>query len=384
MTQDYPGNPYPNQPPAWGGAPGGQAPPPQPQQGWYGYPPAQPGYGPGGQWPPPPYPPNNNGRRRKPLVITLLASAALLVIVGIVLVIALNTGGGAKTAGAGSAGEAVKAYLEALAKGDADGALALGVAQPASKKFLTNDALKLQISKWPITNIEITEDTSKTEPGNMALVKVSANFGDHHSEGQLPVKKTNDGWKLESATINVDTMSGILGSGPATSLSILGKPLGQDTHLYVFPGYLDMKSTVPYIDVSAKPLLLESMLAGDIASTLTFDYTVNDAGHKAVNTALETWISGCLSAPETQYKCPKHNFDTPINRATAKVDGPIDLSGVTQTLVPMSMSVMTTGPARYHFTAQTTSGEQASFTSELLVSTSVSLAKDPPAVGPLR
>ncbi|MBB3754203.1 hypothetical protein FHT44_006725 [Mycolicibacterium sp. BK634] len=381
MTQDYPGNPYPNQPPGWGATPGGQPPPP-PQQGWYGYPAGQPAYGPDGQWQPP-YPPNN-GRRRKPLIITLVASAAVLLIVGIVLVVALNTGGGTKTAGAGNAGEAVKAYLEALAKGDADAALALGVAQPASKKFLTNDALKLQISKWPITNIEITEDSSKTEPGDMALVKVSANFGDHHSEGQLPVKKTDDGWKLSSATINVDTMSGILSSGPATTLSILGKPLGQDTHLYVFPGYLDLKSTVPYIDVTAQPILLEKMLAGDIASTLTFDYTVNDAGTKAVNTALETWIAGCLTAPETQYNCPKQRIDTPINRATAKLDGPIDLSGVTQTLIPMSMSVMTGGPARYHFTAQTTTGESASFTSDLQVSTSVNLAKDPPVVGPIR
>lgn len=350
----------------------------------YGSPPpgfGPPGFGPGGHWGPPPQPP---GRRRKPLLITLLASAAVLVVVGVVMAIVLTTsnGGNLKKLGSGSAGEVVKAYLEALSKGDADTALSLAVAQPASKKFLTNEALKQQVEHWPIKNIAIVEDSSKKDPGDMAIVKAAADFGPQHSEGQIQVKKSDGLWKLASATINIMTMSQIMQGGPATTLTILDKPLGQDATVYVFPGYLGIKS-VKYVDVTAPPMLLDS-LVGDNPTTLNVDYALNDTGREAVKTALETWINGCLTTPDKFYNCKPQRIDTPINQSTAKITGPIDLSGITQTLVPMSLSVMVTGIANYNFTAQTVSGEAASFTSTLTVANAVNLAKEPPAVGTLR
>ena len=199
------------------------------------------------------------GRRRKPLIITLLAAVAVLAVVGVVMAIVMSTG--TKKVGSGSAGDVVKAYLEALAKGDADGALSLAAAQPASRKFLTPEMLKQQIDHWPIKNIVILDDSSKSGGGDDAAVKAAADFGDKHSEGLIMVKKTGGVWKLASATINIATMSEILSAGPATALTILGKPLGQDPHVYVFPGYLGVKS-VQYVDVKAPPLLLES-LVGD-------------------------------------------------------------------------------------------------------------------------
>lgn len=318
--------------------------------------------------------------------LTLLAAAAVLLIIGVVVAAVFAFGSKTSRGGsaAGSASDAVKNYLEALSKGDAETALALGAAQPGSTKFLTSEALKRQIETWPITNIRILNDTSAKEPGDFALVNVAADFGPNHSEAEIPVTKTDDGWKLKSATINMITMSGILKGGPAASLSMLGSPIGTDSNLYVFPGFLDLKSTVPYVDVSSKPLLLESMLAGDVAQPLEFDLKVNEAGHKAVNEALEKWITGCLSDPASQYNCPAHTFDTPINRSTARIVGPIDLSGVTQTEMPMSMSIMTTGNATYQFTAQTTAGQNATFNSKLVVATSVDLSKVPAVVGPIR
>ncbi|MCV7197277.1 DUF4878 domain-containing protein [Mycobacterium angelicum] len=302
------------------------------------------------------------------------------------MAIVLTTGNQASSnrAGAGSAGDVVKAYLAALAKGDADGALSLAVAQPASKKYLTNEALKLQIEHWPIKGIAILEDSSKTERGDLAIVKAAADFGPQHSEGQIQVKRSGGVWKLASATVNVITMSQILQGGPATSLTILGKPLGQDANFYVFPGYLDLKST-RYVDLNAPPMLLDSLI-GDVATTLNVEYSVNEAGHEAVKAALETWIRGCLNAPGSEqfYNCKPQQIDTPIKPATAEIIGPIDLSAVTQSLVPMTLSVMVTGTAHYNFTAQTVRGETASFISTLTVATAVNLGKEPPVVGPLR
>lgn len=312
--------------------------------------------------------------------MTLLASVAVLAVVGVVIAVVMSTGD--KKPGAGSAGDVVKAYLEALAKGDADQALSLAAAQPGSRKFLTPEMLKQQIEHWPIKNIAILDDTSKAGGGNEAAVKAAADFGGKHSEGLIMVKKTGGVWKLASATINISTMSQLLSGGPATALTILGKPLGQDPNVYVFPGFLDVKS-VPYVDINAPTLLLES-LVGDVATTLNVTYAVNDAGHQAVVRALETWINGCLTEPDKFPKCKPYQSDTPINRSTAKIVGPIDLSGANQMLVPMSLKVMVTGVAYYNTTAQTVSGEMADFKNTLTLATIVDLTKEPPAVGSLR
>ena len=302
--------------------------------------------------------------------------------VAVVVAIVMSTGD--KKPGAGSAGDVVKAYLEALAKGDADAALSMAAAQPASLKYLTPEMLKQQVDHWPIKNIAILDDTSKQEggDGNDAAVKAAADFGPKHSESLIMLKKTGGAWKLASATINISTMSDLLSSSPAAALTILGKPVGQDAHVYVFPGYLGVKS-VPYVDINVPPLLLES-LVGDVATTLNVGYTVNEAGVQAVNRALETWINGCLTQPDKFPKCKPYQTDTPINQSTAKIVGPIDLSGANQMLVPMTLKVMVTGIARYNMTAQTTAGEMADFKNTLTLGTIVDLTKEPPAVSSLR
>ncbi|BBY11358.1 hypothetical protein MMARJ_20980 [Mycobacterium marseillense] len=335
------------------------------------------GFPPPGGWRPPP-------KRRKPLVITLVAGVAVLVTVGVVLAIVLMTGNGAnsKRVGNGSAGDVVKTYLEALAKGDADTALGLAAGEPASNEFLTKEMLKQQIDHWPIKNIAILEDSSKVEPGDFAIVKAAADFGDNHSQGQIQVRKSDGVWKMVSSAINISgLMQGLLGDA-AGSLTILGKPLAQGQHAYVFPGYLGI-SSVRYVDVIAQPVLLESLL-GDNPALINVAFSINDAGHAAITAALETWLNGCLTAPDRFFRCPTMQRDTPINPTTAKITGPIDFSGLTQNLMPMTLSVLTTGIARYNATAQTSSGTTANFQDTVSFEMAVNLTKEPPTVGPLR
>lgn len=338
-------------------------------------------YAPPGAWGPGPQPPPT---RRRPLVITLVAGVAVLLIVGVVVVIVAMTGNGANSArvGNGSAGDVVKAYLHALANGDADTALGLAAGQPASNEFLTKEMLKQQIDHWPIKNVAILDDSSKSEPGDLAIVKAAADFGDNHSEGQIQVRKSEGVWKLVSAAINVaGLMQGLQGDAAAT-LTILGKPLGEGHHAYVFPGYLGIES-VRYVDVIAKPVLLESLM-GDNPVLINVALSINDAGHHAVKNALETWLNGCLTAPDRFFKCADIQRDTPIVPSTAKITGPIDFSGLTQNLFPMSVSVLTSGIARYNATAQTPGGAMTSFEESVSFEMAVNLAKEPPTVGPLR
>jgi len=333
--------------------------------------------GPSGPWRPP-LPP---GRSRKPLIVTLLASLAVFAVVGIVMAIVLGAGGHGGSKNAGRAGDAVKAYLEALARGDADAALSMGLAEPASRKFLTNETLKQQIEHWPIKNIEILSDSSETESsGETAIVNVSADFGGNRSSGQAFVNKKNGTWKLPSAALHLRIYSAGT-DGMDSNLNVLGKPLGKDRDLYVFPGYVGATS-VPYVDVHVESLLQEPVPTNDISQPFSYKYELNDAGHKAVQTAAETWLVGCLRDPEHFYKCPKQQIDPPIKPETVQIVGAMDFSGAKLSAGTTSSRGVVDGSVRFSFTAETASGGVATYDSVQNVFAVVDLMAEPPVVGP--
>lgn len=280
--------------------------PPQPGTNAYGGPLAapqpvapQPGYGP---------PPGTNGygqppapaKNRKPLLIAF-AIAVVVAIVGAAGWTFLNTGSSSGPDSAASAGDAVKGYLEALSRGDANGALAFSSDQPASKDFLTDDILKQQIAKWPITNIRILSDSSSSG-GNSAIsssfgqVHVAVNFGDKSSDTTLTAKKDGDHWKLERAAIKVEaTSSGLGNQAAANTLTIFGKPLNGNP-AYVFPGFLDVASSNQWITVTTKPVLLDQLLTGGSSASLQPTYTVTDAAKTAIMAQVKTITDACTNS----------------------------------------------------------------------------------------
>ncbi|CQD09477.1 Lumazine-binding domain protein [Mycolicibacterium conceptionense] len=181
-------------------------------------------------------------RNKKALLITAGATGAVLLIVAVVVGIVSFSGGGAGGIGGGGAStatDAVKGYLDALSKGDANAALAFGSDQPASKDFLTDDVLKQQIAKWPITNIRIL---NANETGDMAQVHVVANFGDQTSDQTLMVKKQDGGWKLSGAAAKINLTASALTTNPVTGqplpappVSLFGKPISVHRWSTYFP-----------------------------------------------------------------------------------------------------------------------------------------------------
>ena len=189
---------------------------------------------------------------------------------GIVVAIVSFSGAGTSGVGGGgatSADGAVKGYLDALSKGDANAALAFGTDQPASKDFLTDDILKQQIAKWPITNVRIL---SANEMGGMAQVHVAVNFGDQTSDQTLMVKKDDGIWKLSAASVKLN-LGGLASTVPLTDpvsgkpvpsapITLFGKPVAEAAPVYVFPGWLDLGSGSKYLTVSAaRPVLLDGL-----------------------------------------------------------------------------------------------------------------------------
>jgi hypothetical protein len=237
-------------------------------------------------------------KSRKPLLI----AAAVAVVVAIVGGVGWTFLGGDSSSGpdsATSAGDAVKGYLEALSRGDAAGALAFSNDQPASKDFLTDDVLKQQIAKWPITNIRILSDSSASG-GNSAIsfgqVHVAVNFGEKSSDTQISVKK-DDGkhWRLEHAAIKVEaTGSGLGNQAAASTLTIFGKPMNGTA--YVFPGFLDVASSNQWITVTTKPLLLDQLSTGGSSASLQPTYTVTDAAKTAIMAQVKAITDACTNS----------------------------------------------------------------------------------------
>lgn len=239
-------------------------------------------------------------KSRKPLLI-VFAIVVVVAIVGAAGWTFLNTSSSSGPDSATTAGDAVKGYLEALARGDANAALAYSDDQPASKDFLTDDILKQQITKWPITNIRILSDSSASG-GNSASssfgqVHVAVNFGDKSSDTNLSVKKQNSHWRLDRAAVKVEAnSSGIGNQAAANTLTLFGKPLNGNA-AYVFPGFLDIASNNQNITVTTKnPVLLDQLTSGGSSASLQPTYTVTDAAKTAIMTQVKAITDACTNS----------------------------------------------------------------------------------------
>ncbi len=240
-------------------------------------------------------PPAPGRKSRKPLAIAAV----------IVVVLALAGGVGWKYFGssgsgpgnAGTAADAVKGYLEALSRGDAAAALTFSNDQPASKDFLTDDILKKQIAKWPITNIRILNDD--TSPLNtvtgFSRVHVAVNFGDKSSDTTLSVKKQDGRWGLSHATVKLDTTSGVGNQELPNTLTMFGKPLNGST-VYVFPGFLDVGSSNTNVAVTTKPILLDGLATGGTSAYLAASYEVTDAAKTAILNGVKAVTDTCTNS----------------------------------------------------------------------------------------
>lgn len=96
-------------------------------------------------------------QKRRTLIVGAAVCVMALIAVGVAVLFNRDPAGGAQ-----SAGQAVRMYLEALARGDAQGALAMAKQRPAETAFLTDDFLRRQLQAAPITDIQILspEDSS--------------------------------------------------------------------------------------------------------------------------------------------------------------------------------------------------------------------------------
>lgn len=324
-----------------------------------------------GQFGPPPMP----GRRsRKPLIIALSVIASVILAVVTLVVVLASTG----DSGSGKAGDAVKGYLDALARGDAAAALSYSSDQPGSDEFLSDDILRKQIARWPISGVKILSDDSEHSLG-FARVHVVAKFGENTSDVTMSVKKSGKTWKLEHAATKIEPL-GSLENDALKTLLFFGRPVGT-TPVYVFPGYIDASSNNSNLAVKQKKLYLLDGLSVSGGYFNDFDFTLSDAGQSATMSAITAALSGCTKSTQlAPPNCPQRARDSDIVDGTVTW-GPPDTSGLKLSIFdPYHLDARYSGDVLFPLTAKTKSGGDKSGVVRSFMSVKADVSQDPPQV----
>lgn len=357
--------PAPPQPPGQWQAPPAQQPPPPPGWGPVGPPESGPQF---------PVQPRPGRRHRKALLVTVGAGVAVIAVIVIVGAFTLFGGGGGS--GGGSPSAAVKGYLEALARGDAEAALSAGADQPASKELLTDDILKKQIEKMPISNVRILGDNASNASGT-GQVHVTVSFGDQSSDATLAVKKADGRWKLDAGAVRLDFTRFTATNQAMETLTAFGKPIGKSV-AYVFPGWIDWGSSNKNIAVKAKPVLLESLASASAAVLPTL--SVSDAGHAAIVAAVKQRLEGCAQSKSLMpEQCPQKMFQPGIVDGTVNWQAP-DPNNAEIRFVPMKMAALVTMQTTFGFTAQTRDGSSVTGSAPAILIGEADLSQSPPTI----
>lgn len=195
----------------------------------------------------------------------------------------------------------VVAFLDSLARGDADSTLAQ-LAEPASNpEFLTPEVLATVRQAYPITEIDIPEGGPDADGGT---VPASYLLGDVPVDAAFTVVETKDGWQLADALPRVEL-------GKATTLNSAGDAIPLP-HLLegltlrvgdriatpaesidVFPGGYELTAGPDALLTTAGSVLPAG--PGSLVPT-EVELLLSDKGRQSVLAAAEAHLKACMSS----------------------------------------------------------------------------------------
>lgn len=396
-----PGPQYP-QAPAGGQQPGTPLPPPPPSpRPQWGAGPPQPG--PFGNQPPftgqpgpPGYLPMPTPKpARKPFLRLpstkrgrriLLGASAGVVAVALIAGGVVAFSGGGNDGGTGKASEAVTAYLEALQRGDAKAALALGRDQPPDTSMLTDEILKKQMEKFPITDVKILGDIPTTSGG--AMVHVIAKVGGVDSDERIVLAKPppGEGWKLKSAAMSVEFKIEDMNPALAKSITVWGQPVPKSGKAYVFPGLVELGSSNPALEVGNSPAVGKTdptlYEISTMSRVLYPDIKLSDNGRQIVRDELKKTLEKCAESTSLEPpKCPNKAARSDFVADSAKWTAPSELGAVTVNFMDEKTGkVMIIGNVEFGVSVRTQSGSTESGTFLATVFGNADMTQSPPVI----
>ena len=267
----------------------------------------------------------------------------VLIIVGIV-VLALIAGGiavgvvlsrSAQTAGPGTGNsggpgassappvatkpsDAVKSYLEALAAGNAEAALALGDTVPSDTTFLTNEVLAASNKLAPITDINVPEVADEYA----YQVAASYKLGKQSIDENFGVTKAGDQWKLRDAFNDNIDMS--FRSNRNLPLIVNGVQ-AKTSKLRLFPGAYEFTTGSDNVSWGEDNVLIVQSPSEYPRGLSDIKPTLTDQGEKAFRDAVQASVDKCLKSDKIANPgCPNNVNPKKINSTYKFKDGTIE------------------------------------------------------------
>jgi hypothetical protein len=256
-------------------------------------------YSPGRAQPEPPRKGSGAHGNRKILIIVGAAGLAVILMAVIAVIVATrdpsaNPQGSQGTAGqqgnssqsgAARPSDAVAAYLQALAAGDAVTALSYAADPAHTGQLLTNEVLAASLERAPLTGI----DVPVVEDQNAKSVSATYTLGSSVVSDSFHVVKVGDVWKISRAVKDLDISFLVDGSVP---VKINGVKVTEDS-VAVLPGSYAFTTGLRYVGFGSKNEVLVKSPNVD-ADTYQIQSQLTKAGKKAVISATEKSYNKCL------------------------------------------------------------------------------------------
>lgn len=302
----------------------------------------------------------------------------MLAIVGVVVVVLINSG--SEGSGGGQAGEVAQSYLEALARGDAEGALALSATEAPNRDLLTDEVLRQQLDALPISDIEILgEVTDPDESEDRTSVRIAVTLGDKHTESTIRMVRSEGRWKLDSSFVKVTTFATIPGSSRSV-LVAFGIPIGETSEFYAFPGALDLTTSSPYIAVNdVAPLPFDKMGIGEL---LEPKFSMTDAGHDALEDVVRARYQPCYDpGPKPEQCALRWVSASEYDPSSITFTSPLDVSKLTYHFEGTGILASISGTLEnVAVTARRSDGQTVPLTVKIMLFMTVDISQDPPVV----
>lgn len=222
-----------------------------------------------------------------------MAALALLVVLGAQGRLTPLLGVGQSAGPSGTAQQAVKDYLQALADGDATTALSFAKQAPADHTMLTDAALATANAKAPITDVSVTTQVSTDYRS-----EVTAEFlqGTEKVTRSFTVYPVGTQWKLYDVSQSVNLSHLVLGDVPVTLNGVL-VTAGQ---VELFPGSYEFTSIDSRYRFEHGSFVLHS--PSDHPDLSKVKLTLSDSGVKLMVAAARKKLDSCLASSKLQPK----------------------------------------------------------------------------------
>ena len=192
--------------------------------------------------------------------------------------------------------DAVAGYLEALAAGDADGALGYAAAPVPAGRFMTDAVLAQSVKRAPITKIDVPEvadpaATTVTATYTVGKTPVTVDYG---------VQQVGGAWKLTAVHRTVDLS---LIRSPSIPLLLNGVKITSNS-VDLLPGTYAFTPESPLLTLGSKAVMTVKH-PNDYASVLDLQVRLSSAGRKTVVDLARKSYRTCLKSRNTRPRnCP--------------------------------------------------------------------------------